>query len=198
MYFNARLKRNARNIEIDEDNLWAKAEKLDPNIKNGKGCYVFGISKGGGAPKPWYVGKTKKKFGIELFSHRNSGNYNSWLGEENRGKPVIILIVYETPHGKTSTRTDDRLMQWVEDYLIGIALLRNPDLKNVLKTAKPRNIFIPSILNAKRGPTTPDSRKLKSMLFGGQKRNLQNKSPKNGKKVLSRRGVFVESVNSFL
>jgi hypothetical protein len=157
---------------IDISTFWAKAEEISEGISEAKGCYIFGLAPSGGAPKPWYVGKTTKSFKSEIFTDRNIRIYRECMDEVRKnGAPVIILLKAVTPKkGQNNKANISGLIEWVETFLISWALERNVKLKNSQKTRNWKEVIIPGLLNSPRG-ADKNAVALYSMFFGkGQKR----------------------------
>ena len=125
------------------------------------GCYIFSIRKRGGGPRPWYVGMTEKqKFRNECFCYDKWKHFNKAL-DENRGTPFLTLIAKHTENGRFSrpSKNEHKDIQFLETYLIGLAIRCNPELKNKKHTKFLREMRVPGILNTPAGhPTIPVSK----------------------------------------
>jgi hypothetical protein len=155
--------------KIDDTAFWKEAEKESEGISGAKGCYIFGLSRGGGAPKPWYIGKATK-FKGEVFSHRNIGIYRECMDDTIKGAPVIILLPIKTEKGDFARAANlDGAIDWVETYLIHAGVKRNPKLKNLQKTGLLKRVIIPGLLGAGQGSSN-HGRALKEMFRGQPKR----------------------------
>ena len=91
------------------------------------GCYIFGLRTGGGLT-PIYVGKSSTGFKRECFQHDKLTHYNEALVMHS-GTPVMFFVVKDSgPEATIETCLDQ-----VENYLIQLAVQRNPKLANVKK-----------------------------------------------------------------
>jgi hypothetical protein len=132
------------------------------------GCYVFAVKAGRGYT-PHYVGQASRQpIAKEALNPTNQGNFNELLGRVGKGTPVLFVIPLLTPGGKFRKRTisDGGLdvVDFLEQWLITIALAKNPDLINSSHTRHMRNVHVPGMLNSNRGEHTLASRKLKRAL----------------------------------
>lgn len=148
--------------QINESVFWKNAEQEVPGIKGAKGAYIFALRRSKGF-MPFYVGKTNNKFGKEAFHAHKVDIYNTCVNDKH-GTPIILFIAARTETGKFSKEDNDRLFQWLETYLINLAIKRNKNLLNISKTSFMTDTHIPSLLNSKKGTDTDDSRTLKRVL----------------------------------
>ena len=104
--------------------------RLHEGLASQRGCYVFAIRAGKGY-RPIYVGRTTKgTFAEECFTNHKTGrHYNPALLNTRKGSPVMFFLTYPKPKGQKSISN-------LEKFLIQIAVARNPDLSNVVGTAK--------------------------------------------------------------
>jgi len=96
-----------------------------------RGCYVFGIRAGKGWT-PGYVGKAAKCFKQEVFAYQKLAYYQQFLADYLKGSPVLFFLVCPNKKGPTNVAHIKEL----EDFLIQVAVIRNPDLLNVKGTKK--------------------------------------------------------------
>ena len=147
------------------DDFWATVDGEAPGLSDAMGCYVFGIkSSGGTTMRPWYVGKTVKGFRRECFQHHKIINYNDALEAYDRGRANLFLLPKCTRSGKFSNTSSSRVIDFLEKYLIGIALGNNPDLLNIRDTKMYRDLYVPGLVNAAQGNPGTSAKKLKRAL----------------------------------
>lgn len=136
-----------------------------PGLSKACGCYVFAMRSARGTT-PWYVGKAEKTvFGTECFNASNRLTYFNHT-RERKGTPLLFLIARMTPKGRfakpyTNGTAD---VDFVETFLIGAALTRNPDLLNVKKTRLYRDLIVPGFINAIEPPFSPSTEALRNTL----------------------------------
>lgn len=143
---NGRVDRRLRSL------FWERVDGKKPTLADRTGCYVFALSAGGGA-KPWYVGKAESQsFYDEIFTSHKMEIFNDVLASK-KGKPQIYLIPRLSTGGKLCWpgKTKRRSVDFLETMLIGMALSRNADLKNIKDTKILREITLPALVKG----TTP-------------------------------------------
>ncbi len=100
------------------------------DLCSSQGCYVFAMRHGRGIT-PVYVGMTaRQSFEGECFSPANRLKLGEILGQH--GTLVLFLIKEER-----TRRSSPRAIRELEQYLIGVAADRNPNLLNLRGTTKP-------------------------------------------------------------
>jgi len=158
-------------LRIKESVFWDEAEQKLEGISRAKGCYIFGLCRSGGAPKPWYIGKATKSFKSEVFTYRNKGIYRDCIDDTKRGVPVLILLTAKTEKGSIAQGNNalKETIDWVETHLIQAALKRNSNLKNLQKTNYLKKVVIPGLLNSGRGNDGEDGNALRKMFKGIKK-----------------------------
>lgn len=119
------------------------------------GCYVFGMRAGGGI-SPIYVGKTTKTFYQECFQPQKIEKYNDALSDAIRGKPVMFFVCLK---GKDRNGS----ISDVEQYLIDIALAKNPNIRNIKGTKGP-DWSIKGVIRSGKGAATKQSKIFKGMM----------------------------------
>lgn len=132
----------------DKAELWDAVEESEPGLSEACGCYVFVIRK-----RAWYVGMAEKQsFKQECFALHKITQYNEALGEVT-GKPSLILLPKLTPGGRFAkpTRRGHSDIRVLENLLIGSALSKNPNLRNVKGTKLLREMNVPGFLNPRPG-----------------------------------------------
>jgi hypothetical protein len=145
-----------RFIEKPEETFWKDLEVGEINKK--KGCYVFGIRSAKGIV-PYYVGKATKTFEKEVFTSDKLQKYNSALTDFKKATPVIFFIIQPTRKWSKKEISD------IEKFLIPIAYLRNPDIKNSSLVAK-KKWSIKNIISSERNQKKPNKseKDFKSMM----------------------------------
>lgn len=129
---------------------WEIVEAEAPGLKNAAGCYVFVMFNSRSA-LPWYVGKAElQSFEREIFSLHKVHHYNEVVAS-NKGTPYVFLIPRRTSRGAfcKPTKVKNESIRLLETLLIGMALRRNPQLRNVRDTSTLRKLRIEGVLNSK-------------------------------------------------
>jgi hypothetical protein len=146
-----RLDRDVDRSKEAKRAFWKSANESCPNISAACGCYLFAIQTRR-AVIPWYVGKAERQgFEAEIFAIHKLLLYNEALKQQ--GVPLVFLLAKMTPGGKLCRPTlgKDRSIRFLESNLIGIALRKNKQLKNLKDTKLVREIEVPGILNSSAG-----------------------------------------------
>ncbi len=153
-------------IPDDLDAFWRSVEKKRAGLSTAIGCYVFGIQSAGGPRiKPWYVGKTNKQdFLKECFAATKLNHYHKAFSNYQRAKPVMFLIPKLTPKRGYSKHGSAKDIDFLEKFLIGMALEANRDLCNKKDTRLYQNIVLPGFFNSPPGPTGKAAQALKHAL----------------------------------
>jgi len=148
---------------------WANIESAAPGLSNGIGCYIFSLENGANS-KPWYVGQTKRlSFKGEIFQKHKIDHYNEVLKAHN-GSIEFFLIAKRTPKGafskpqkgkKKTTHTD---IDNVETMLIGAALNKNQNLRNVKGTKIFNRLVVPGFINDNQGKPIKSAQYLRNLL----------------------------------
>ena len=144
---------------------WQEVDKNVPGLSGANGCYLFGVSSSGAdMTMPWYVGMTTKSFKSECFQPHKILYYDDALHEYQRGGPMMFLMPKRTPTGRFAGSGKAKDIQFLEKFLIGVALKRNPDLLNKRDTKMYKEIYVPGLVNASRGNPGAAARRLKKSL----------------------------------
>lgn len=101
-----------------------------PRIGGEKGCYVFAIRAAKGI-KPIYIGKATKSFKQEVFTDHKRNKYNTALGSQLKGTPIMYFVILDRSRG----RPNSKAIGEVETYLIQAGLKANKRLLNDRKAA---------------------------------------------------------------
>jgi hypothetical protein len=145
---------------------WRTVEDESPGLSRAAGCYVFVLFNGRSA-MPWYVGKAERQsFETEIFALHKVHHYNEVLAS-NKGTPYVFLLPRVTARRKLCkpTRAENSSIKLLEILLIGMALRRNPQLRNIRDVALLRKLRIEGVLNSKvRGRPSSASAHLRRAL----------------------------------
>ena len=155
------------NVSDSLSDFWEAVDSEWEALSSGRGCYVFGISPSGGSRvEPWYVGKTNKQgFDCECFTPHKLNHYSRALNRYNRGKPRLFLVAQFGDDGKRLYRgSSGPAIDFLETYLIGIAIGANEDLLNKRDTKLYREVVFPGFLNSPPGNPAGGANRLKESL----------------------------------
>lgn len=154
---------------IDSESLSKMRMQIDnEGLVDGCGCYVFAIRAGKGY-KPWYVGQAAKmRLLSEALNPANREKYNKTISN-HVGTPVLFLIPKITSTGRFAkpTRKKDgelRAVTFLEEWLIAMALQKNPKLINERSTLFLKYMHVVGLFNPKPGEAHGASQSLKRAL----------------------------------
>ncbi len=121
----------------------------DPaDLRRAIGCYMFSITRGKNA-KPWYIGKTSAQTGFygEVLTAHKVNHYNAALEASGRksGQLVFFTLVTSTGYLSRATRSTTSLINWLERMLIGMAIAKNPNLRNKRDTKLLREVWVEGV-----------------------------------------------------
>lgn len=145
---------------------WTAVDVSNPGLSSACGCYMFCVKATNGTV-PWYVGKTSKNsFSGECFQPHKINHYNTAVSGKSKITPQLFLFPKMTPLGRFAKLSQNKQsdIDFLETYLIGLALDRNTYLCNKNKTAFLKNMYVPGIINAKPGQPSSGVAKVKSIL----------------------------------
>jgi len=126
---------------------WRRVEEAKEGLSDGCGIYTFVMQSGGGL-MPWYLGKAELlPFKKEVFAHHKLVHYND-VTIEKRGTPYIYLIPRVSPKNRLCKPGTNKSIRFLETLLIGMALQRNPNLKNVSGTALLKTLQVHGVINS--------------------------------------------------
>ena len=149
----------SRNKDVKR-NFWNEVRKTEESLPSACGCYLFAIRAGKGT-KPCYVGLTgKQTFEHECFASQKLNIYNEALAHK-KGAPVLFLLAKRTSKGKFVKPGKNRhaSSEFLETFLIGVAIDKNPELMNIQKTKFLREMCVPQLINTpRRKPTRSESK----------------------------------------
>lgn len=123
-------------------------EESAPGLSGAHGCYVFVLKSGRGA-LPWYVGKAERSsFAREVFTPTKLLHYQNALHDRARSRPMLYLIVRMTPDGRFGKPGENEPVAFLENMLIGLAVARNPALRNKSSTKLLRAVRVLGLFNS--------------------------------------------------
>ena len=102
---------------------------LHTGIASEVGCYVFAFKAAKGY-KPVYAGKATKSFKQEVFTPHKLNHFNTGLGHQRKGTPVLFFVCLN----KTAGAVSKSAINEAESYLIQAGLAANSALLNDKKT----------------------------------------------------------------
>jgi hypothetical protein len=149
--------------------LRAELEKWDEGLSEACGCYVFGVRAGKGI-RPFYAGQSLRRSILEeAMNSSNINKYNEVLGNRGGGSPVLFVLPWLTAsreryRKKGKGKHGSRTLDFLEDWLIGTALQKNPKLINNKQTRFLRQVHVTGVFNAKHGEATWESGKFNAMM----------------------------------
>tara|TARA_R110002020_G_scaffold50791_3_gene143681 strand:- start:6047 stop:6568 length:522 start_codon:yes stop_codon:yes gene_type:complete len=128
-------------------------------LRKAIGCYMFSIKRGD-TYKPWYVGKTSAQTGFygEVLTPHKVEHYNGVFETTRRksGQLIFFTLITSTGHLSRATRSTAALVNWLERMLIGMAIAKNPDLRNKRDTKLLRSVWVEGVFG-KQDPGRPFS-----------------------------------------
>jgi hypothetical protein len=143
---------------------WHLVQEAKEGLSDGCGIYLF-VMKSGGGLMPWYVGKAEQQsFKKEIFTHHKLTYYNDVVTNK-QGTPYIYFIPRMSPNDRLCKPAINKSVRFLETLLVGMALQRNEDLKNVSGTALLKTLQVRGVINSgiKGHPGAPAA-ELKSAL----------------------------------
>lgn len=144
---------------------WPNLSREHQGLAEASGCYILGIRHSTGI-KPWYVGKANGKDGFyqEVLNDRNTRKFNAQIDRQRSGTPVLFLLARMTPKGKFRNDRGERDLKWLEDELIRLALVANPELINSKSTDMPKRVVLPGVINSPKGRYSKTTKRLRRCL----------------------------------
>lgn len=162
------IERHGKKKNITKESLQHLRDQLEEwreGLSEACGCYVFAKRAGNGIT-PWYVGQACiRPMFKEALNSDNIGKYNTVL--DDRGTPLLFVLPALTPTGKLRKNPDNGKLpslNFLERWLISVALEKNPNLINNKETMFLRRLRVTGIFNATRGESTADSQALNAAL----------------------------------
>ena len=132
---------------------WASVEEEYPGLSGACGCYVL-AAKGPQGALPHYVGlASQQSFERECSQNHVLRHIDNAIAGKPRLRPQLFLVAKKTPQGRFARRSRalQKDIEFLEDYLIGLALDRNPKLGNLRGTRFLRGLTVRGFFNASRG-----------------------------------------------
>lgn len=144
------------NSATSRKKFWASVCKGAPKLSEACGCYVFVIKARRGS-LPWYVGRTTKRtFKDEALGAHQVNHYNQALGKKVGVAPQLFFVSKLTPSGRLAKPSGNshKDIEFLETFLFGVALKRNPNLRNAKSTTFLKRLVVPGIINSPQRPPT--------------------------------------------
>lgn len=144
----ARVGRLVDNAAKTKREFWSSIEDQVAGLSTAVGCYVLCIGK-----KPWYVGLAERQsFRNECFQPHKINAFNSALNKM-QGKPYLVFLSKLTNTGRFAKPgvSGHKATRFLEDLLIGMALVNNPSLENIRGTKFMKELVVPGIINTPQG-----------------------------------------------
>ena len=145
---------------------WASVEEASPGVPDACGCYVF-VVKAKRGTLPWYVGiTTKRTFRAEALGAHQLNHYNPAIAQKVGVTPQLFFLAKKTPQGRFAkpSQNPHRDVEFLEQFMFGIALNRNGSLSNTKNTKFLKSMIVPGVLNTPRRKPKASEKALKSVL----------------------------------
>ncbi|CAN5444377.1 hypothetical protein BH09GEM1_BH09GEM1_07630 [soil metagenome] len=149
---------------------WADVDSRVPGLSTACGCYIMVVRAKRGA-LPWYVGlTTKRTFAKEAYNAHQVNHYNNALtnpfGIKVGVRPELYLLPKETPTGRFAQPSQKAHLdiEFLETFLFGVAINRNPAMRNTKNTKFLRTLVVPGIINTPRRAPRVAEQSLKAAL----------------------------------
>lgn len=143
---------------------WADIHRRAPSLSEACGCYIFVVKARRGS-LPWYAGRTTKRtFKDEALGAHQVNHYNQALGRKVGVTPQLFFVSKLTPSGRLAKPSSNshKDVEFLETFLFGIALQRNPNLRNAKSTTFLKRLVVPGVINSPQRPPTTDERAMKA------------------------------------
>lgn len=145
---------------------WDGVEAACEGVSSGCGCYIVAAAGGNGA-KPHYVGLTvRRSFRAECSAAHVINHFNEVIAGKPKLRPQLFLIAKLTPTGRFAkpSSSGHADIKFLENYMIGLALDRNPDLRNQKQTKHLKDLHVEGFLNTGQGKPSPSASSLRTLL----------------------------------
>jgi hypothetical protein len=145
---------------------WESVESEHEGLSSGCGCYIVAAAGGNGA-KPHYVGRTTaRSFRDECSTHHVIYHFNEVIAGKPKLRPQLFLVAKLTRTGRLArpSPSGHADIKFLENYMIGLALDRNPELRNQRQTRYLRDLHVEGFLNTGRGKPSRSARSLRRLL----------------------------------
>ena len=133
---------------------WKRVNEDVEGLQDACGCYILVVRN-----KAWYVGLAEKQsFKRECFQPHKIVQYDSSVAKA-KGIPYLLFLAKMTPSGYFASPGANGYMdiRALEQLLIGAAIDRNLNLRNIKDTKVLREMNVPGFLNTKKGQATSES-----------------------------------------
>jgi hypothetical protein len=155
-----------RGEELKE--FWDEVDDAEDGLADACGCYMFATTSANGA-KPHYVGRTTaRSFRQECSSPHVIHHVNEVVAGKQKRSPQLFLIAKLTRSGSFTkpSKAGQSDINFLENYFIGLALARNPELRNRRQTKFLSELEVEGFLNNGQGRPSPSATHLKKLLGG--------------------------------
>jgi hypothetical protein len=146
---------------------WDEVETKVPDLPTACGCYLFAIQAGKGFT-PWYVGLAEKGFQKECLTGHKFGIYTDVLNSGS-GTPILFFIARLTNKKNIfakPSKNGRNDIKFLENMLIGTAIVKNSELKNKKQTKYLRNMRVPGVINTPKRKQFNSERDFKLAIKG--------------------------------
>lgn len=145
---------------------WARLEEEEGGLADGCGCYVVAAA-GGNGTLPHYVGRTTaRSFRVECSAHHVINHLNEVISGKPKLRPQLFLVAKLTPTGRLAkpSKSGHADIRFLENYMIGLALDRNANLRNQKQTKYLKDLHVEGFLNTKQGKPSPSASAFRKLL----------------------------------
>jgi hypothetical protein len=135
-------------------------------LSGGCGCYVVAAA-GGNGSLPHYVGlTTRRTFSEECSAPHVTKHFNDVIAGKPKLRPQLFLVAKLTPKGRFAkpSAAQHADIEFLETYMIALALDRNADLRNQKQTTYLRRLRVEGFFNAGQGKPSPSASSLRALL----------------------------------
>jgi hypothetical protein len=132
--------------------------EANPDLRNRRGCYVFGVRAGKGMT-PGYVGSARKTFKQEVFAPHKLTRYQQFLADYARGTPILFFVLAPKKKGVPNAAH----IRALEDFLIQTGVVANSGLLNI-KGTKAEDWGISGVLRGGKGKPSKDAREFRRIM----------------------------------
>ena len=153
-------RKNFKNCNLWRANFWQDVEEKQKGLPEACGCYLY-TTKHGGTQTPWYVGKAEK----QSFKKR-ALQHPKLISElfQKRRSIYLLLLPSLTKGGGFRKPRATKSISHLEAMLIGIALQNNKRLRNVSLARMLGAMYVPGVVNKRRGRYSTATQSLRRTL----------------------------------
>ncbi len=160
------------NSSVAKNAFWSGIESEEKGLIGVCGVYVYCVQARRGS-LPWYVGITEKRpFTQEALADRQAKLYDLALETsdgriKNGVKPQLFFLPLHTKgewRFAKPSKNGRPAVRFLEKYIIGLALDRNPSLLNQRETRFLKGMHVPGLLNTAQGSLSDRAKALCSVL----------------------------------